>query len=229
MDRKALQTLFQGQVLYLFLLFSLSLSAQSKEKPEAAYPDSAAGDAMVKAVEFYQKVKNLSIEFKADTYWSATEEWNSYKGSLWLSEKDKFHLFLPELEMVSDGKTLWRYSRENKQVVVENFEDSGENVHPSRILFDFLKCTPRSMKEVVENKKKYLQIDLDVSGDLKNYDSLRVLLETGSFAPYKIKTVDVAENKSVYTITSIKRNVKFKKKSFQFTVPKGVEEVDLRE
>jgi outer membrane lipoprotein carrier protein len=207
----------------------LSSFAFGEDRPGKTAPDSTARHAMTRAVEYYRKAQSLSITFNADSYWSATEEWNAYKGSLWLSGKDKFHLFLPEVEMISDGRTLWKYSRENKQVVVENFEESGENVHPSQILFDFLKCKPRGMKEVVEKKKKYLQIDLDVPGNSKSYDSLQVFLETESFAPYKIKTVDAADNKAVYTITSIKRNVKFKEKSFQFTVPRGVEEVDLRE
>jgi outer membrane lipoprotein carrier protein len=203
------------------------------------YPESTADDtlpavreteavkAMKKAYEFYQSAKSLSIEFTADVYWLATETWNKSEGALWLREKDEFHLFLPEMEMISDGKMLWKYSKENKQVVLENYEGSSTNAHPSQILFKFLKCNPVSLDTIREEKQSYLKISMDVQKDLKEYDSLDVYLHLKSFKPYKICTVDAAENKSIYTVHKIKRNVAFKKKAFQFSVPKGVELVDL--
>ncbi|MFC1585345.1 outer membrane lipoprotein carrier protein LolA [Fibrobacterota bacterium] len=184
---------------------------------------------MLEAVQYYSTARSLVIEFKADMYWSATEEWNPSQGKLWLWGKNQFHLFLPEIEVVSDGKTLWKYSRENKQVVVENFEDSGESTHPSQILFEFLQCEPLSLERIREKKRQYYRIVLDASKHSRNFDSLVVYLDPKSHAPQVIKTLDAAENRSIYRIRKMKRDVGFKKKDFVFSIPKGVEVVDVRE
>ncbi|MBF0431690.1 MAG: outer membrane lipoprotein carrier protein LolA [Fibrobacteria bacterium] len=183
---------------------------------------------MKKAVSYFEESGSMKIDFTADMYWSATEEWRSSKGKIWFSGESKYRVFMPELEIVSNGTKLWKYSKENKQVVEEVLDGNSWNTHPSRILFEFLKCEALSHKLIKEKRQEFIEIVLIPAKGLKHYSSLIVLLNPQTGEPKKIHTVDEAENESVYTISKIKRHVKFKKKQFEFVPPKGVEVIDAQ-
>lgn len=213
----------------MHLCLALSVAGSSWVFADVASDSAKAASVMKKASDFYSKASNLAILFKAHMYWSATEEWNDAEGTLWLSGQNRFHVFLPELELVSNGKTLWKYSKSNKQVSLENFGDNRGNRHPSQILFEFLKCKPLRMVLKKEGKEEFHKIFLEPGAGLRHYDSLQVLIRKKNGAPYQVKTLDAAENISIYTISSIKSNTVFKEKDFFFKTPKGVEEIDMRQ
>jgi len=210
---------------FCFLLATSSMAAE----PFSPQDKMKAEKIMQKAREYYQSSKSFSIKFKSKVFWASSEEWNNSGGKLWLGQQQKFHLFLPDVEMVSDGVNLWKYSVSNKQVTLDHAEDSKAAGASARILFSFLQCEPLFLKIVKEKGAVYIHLGLKPTKSLKNYETVEVFLNKKDHSPHKIKTTDGGGNISIYTVTKLIRNKKFKDKHFKFTVPKKVELVDLRD
>jgi len=194
-----------------------------------ALDSAAAKSLLLKASKYYSSSSGLEIEFESRVYWSALEEWHQSKGTLKCNPNNEYRLILPELVMVSNGKTLWKYSLENKQVVIEDISQAVNTNHPAKLIFDFLTCRPLSMKEVKQDKHSFYQISLEPGSQFPQYDSITVYLQKLDSRPYKVETVDENENRNIYTITKIKKDAVFKEKTFMFIPPDGIEVVDLRD
>ncbi len=180
---------------------------------------------MQEAAAFYKASGEMTIHFTAKSYWSATENWQSQNGSLFLGAKHAFRLETKGLVIVSDGQTMWKYNTAHEQVTIQDASAGLGSMHPSKVLFEFLNCEPISVQT---QGKKNIVLTLHPSGGLKNFDSLSVVLSVKSKQPKEIFTTDAAENRWHYILNKMKTNVRHKKALFTFTPPKSAEVVDLR-
>ncbi len=201
--------------------FASSFAATSTHLPEAHA-------LLHKAIVFYREAEDIQINFKAEVYTEATEKTDHFKGHLWLKDSVKFRLEMPALQCVSDGKTFWQYQPANKQVQIKKAQDIDGAALPGQVLFRFLDAEPLSVESVLEQGKSLLKLKLDPSKALKNTKSLMVFMrDDGSVE--KIISEDLSENRSTYTLTSVKRNTGIKESIFSFTSPEGAEVVDMRD
>ncbi len=213
-----------GQFIGLFALLVLSIGGVNAEKKAEK-----GKVALTKALAYVNSSESLAMIFKTKTYWEAMEEWQTASGKLWVSGKKKFRLFLEDLEVLSDGEKYWQYSIENKQVVLEDAKNQGAGKRPSDVLLGFLQCKALGQKRSGTGKSSLLEIELEPSKTLDNYDSLRVYLDPKTFSPKKVYTVDKAHNVMWYILTEIRTGVKFNKDDFTFVLPKDVELIDMRD
>lgn len=82
--------------------------------------------------------KYKSIEsFEANIVCNRTNEIDKvsdeFKGKITV-KGDKFRLVLPEQEVINNGTTQWTYLPEAKEVNVDNYDPSSDDVNPSKIL-----------------------------------------------------------------------------------------------
>jgi outer membrane lipoprotein-sorting protein len=144
---------------------------------------------------------------------------------------DKFRLSLPEQEVINNGSTVWTYLPEAKEVNIDNYDPTSEDINPSK------------MHEVYKKGFKYLYLqdkteagvlceEIDLVPEKKDAQYFKVKM----FINKKDKTIqsftlfDKGGNRYKYTISKFVPNPKLEDAYFTFDPKKypGVDVVDLR-
>lgn len=144
---------------------------------------------------------------------------------------DKFRMALPEQEVINNGATIWTYLPEAKEVNIDNYDPSSEDVNPSK------------MHEVYKKGFKYLYLqdkteggvlceEIDLVPEKKDAQYFKIKM----FINKKDKTIqsftlfDKGGNRYKYTISKFTTNSKIEDSYFTFDPGKhpGVEVIDLR-
>jgi outer membrane lipoprotein carrier protein len=153
-----------------------------------------------------------------------------FKGKITV-KGDKFKLTLPEQEVINNGTTVWTYLPEVKEVNIDNYDPSSEDINPSK------------MHEVYKKGFKYLYIqdkteggvvceEIDLVPEKKDAQYFKVKM----FINKKEKTIqsftlfDKGGNRFKYTITKFNPNLTIEDSFFTFDPKKypGIDVVDLR-
>ena len=188
-----------------------------------------ASEALRKAIAFHREAKDLTLRFRAETYNAPLDKREKYTGKLLLKDSTRFRLEIPGGTFVSDGATFWEYHPKNKQVVVRRAGDLKDKPMPGQVLLRFLDSDPLSVEKIKYGGKPALRLSLDPSRAMKDLDSLTILLDPADFSLRGIHSRDLSGNEAEYTLVSVKRNGGISDGVFGFSVPKGVETVDMRD
>lgn len=181
-----------------------------------------------KSSDFFNSANSLSLNFKVKVYYEVTEETDEYEGDLLLAKGDQFRLKIPAMNLYSDGVSLWQHNLGPKQVVVKNLLDMDGKLHPSEIIFQYLKCTPIKLEKKKIDKKVVHVLTLDTKNKIASLEYLEVWLDPKTYAPLRMKTIDVSKNTFWYDIGEITRDVKVSSADFEYQKVEGVELIDMR-
>ncbi|MGL1936479.1 MAG: outer membrane lipoprotein carrier protein LolA [Fibrobacterales bacterium] len=207
--------------LIIFLLSCTVISVTAKAPITAQ-------QALDKSSTFFNTLTTFSLSFKVKTLYDITEEEKEYTGTLMVGPKDKFVLDHSELKMVSDGVTLWEHRKAHKQVLIKSLIDMESGFHTSEIIFKYLKCTPLTIAHKKEKNTPYLVLTLDPSKQITYLKGMKVWLDPTDFSPKRLKTIDVSDNVSWYTIDNFKSNPPVNDKTFTYTPALTLETIDMR-
>ena len=153
-----------------------------------------------------------------------------FKGKITV-KGDKFRMVLPEQEVINNGATIWTYLPEAKEVNIDNYDPTSEDINPSKI------------HEVYKKGYKYLYLqdkteggvmceEIDLVPEKKDAQYFKIKM----FINKKEKTVqsftlfDKGGNRYKYSVSKFTANAKIEDSFFTFD-PKnypGVEVIDLR-
>lgn len=212
------------KTVFLFLFaISLSISAFSQYDPKALQ--------ILEAMS--AKYKALSA-FEANIAWNLTNEAEKvneeFKGKITV-KGDKFRLALPEQEVINNGATIWTYLPDAKEVNIDNYDPTSEDVNPSKIYeiykkgFKYLYLQERTEGGVVCE-----EIDLVPEKKDSQYFKIKMLINKKDKSIQSWTMFDKSGNKFKYTLTKFVPNVKVDDTFFTFDPKKypGVQVVDLR-
>jgi len=200
----------------LILLITSSLYSQN------------ASEVLKRSSDFFNSLKDFSLSFKVKTLYDITDEEKVYSGTLKIGQKDKFKLDHAELMMVSDGVTLWEYRKGHNQVLIKSLLDLESGFHSSEILFKYLKCEPLSVEKRMEKRVNYYVLTLDPTKQITYLKTMEVWLSADDYSPQRLKTIDVSDNASWYTITDFSKNPGLAQSTFTFTPDEKTEVIDMR-
>ena len=111
----------------LFTLFSIILiqTAYAQYDPKA-----------LEILEAMSKKYKAIDAFEANISYTLTNDVDKineqFKGKITV-KGDKFRLALPEQEVINNGTTLWTYLPDAKEVNIDNYDPSSEDINPSKI------------------------------------------------------------------------------------------------
>jgi outer membrane lipoprotein carrier protein len=153
-----------------------------------------------------------------------------FKGKITV-KGDKFKLVLPEQEVINNGSTIWTYLPEVKEVNIDNYDPTSEDVNPSKIY------------EIYKKNFKYLYLQDKTEGGVM-CEEIDLVPEKKDAQFFKIKMFISKKDKSIqswtmfekggnrlkYSIAKFNPNVKVDDSFFNFDPKKypGVDVVDLR-
>jgi len=187
-----------------------------------------AEEALKGSKEWFKSGKAWNLEFQVQVFYAESPDIVSQKGSLLVADADRFRLKVAGIEFVSDGESLWQYNPEQNQVLIKAIEDLSSAFHPSEMLFKYLECKAKELKEAEFNKQKLWVLKLDASKYAGQFDQMEVWLSKKDFSPVRLFTVDPAGNSSWYNILKLNVVKKVSADDFKFKPGKDVDEIDMR-
>lgn len=187
-----------------------------------------ASEALAKSQAWFKSGKAWNLDFQVQVFYSDSPDIVSQKGTLLVADADRFKLQVAGIEFVSDGESLWQYNPEQNQVLIKAVEDLSSAFHPSEMLFKYLNCKAKELKEGEFNKQKLWVLKLDASKYAGQFDQMEVWLSQKDFSPVRLFTVDPTGNSSWYNIINLKVVKKVSPEDFKFKSRKGVDEIDMR-
>ena len=136
---------------------------------------------------------------------------------------------MPNNVLITDGETVWQYSVANKQVIIDQADKNGTNQLPGDFLLKYADgYAPKLVGEELLNGKQCYVLNLkSVSGD-DYYQKIKVWIDKKKYYTQKIEQYDINDNVNIYTMKSVLKNLPVSDTKFHFTVPPGVEIIDLR-
>lgn len=173
--------------------------------------------------------KILSLTFQETYTWALTGEENMLTGQMLLGKGDQFRITTDDQIIVSDGQTLWTYSKSANRVLVDKVAESEEALLPRQIFFRYTKDFHARLEGEVEiaNKKCYI-----IFFQAENKDvfvpSVRVWVDEDVWLPVKIEQTDLNENKSTYLLNQIQMTDDAPAGSFRFEIPEGAEVIHMQ-
>ncbi len=172
--------------------------------------------------------------FEANISYTLTNEVEKineeFKGKITV-KGDKYRLALPEQEVINDGTTVWTYLPEAKEVNIDNFDKTSDDINPSKIY------------EIYKKNYKYLYIqdkteagvvleEIDLVPEKKDaqFFKIKMLINKKDKSISSWTMFDKSGNRYKYSIAKFNPAVKTDDSFFTFDAKKypGVEVVDLR-
>ena len=119
---------------------------------------------------------------------------------------DKFRIEIPGTTIVSDGKTLWNYNKDAKEVTIKNFDPESDDQNPSKMFtmyengykFKYDKeekvgtvtCHSIDLYPAVKpEKKKFHTIKLYTDKNKKQVVKLKMMMRDGGTQTYDVKAL----------------------------------------
>ncbi|WEK18160.1 MAG: outer membrane lipoprotein carrier protein LolA [Candidatus Pedobacter colombiensis] len=157
---------------------------------------------------------------------------DTQEGTLYVkANANKYKVNMTTQDMISDGKTLWTYLKEEKEVQVTNVNHSDDALNPAKIFTIYEK----GFKYLYtgDNKigtKVYQMIDLTPTDINKSYFKIRLSIDKAAKQIASALILEKNGNRYTYNVKTFVANVKVPESTFTFDAKKypGVEVVDLR-
>ena len=184
-------------LLFLFTGAALLGSAQDQD-PKAK----AVLDEVSKATKTYKTIL-AEVMFTMFTKENKPAE-KPQTWKIWV-KGDKFKLDIPGTNIVCDGKTLWNYNKDAKEVTIKNFDPENEEQNPSKIFtmyesgykYKYVKeeKVGAAMCHVIDlypsvkpEKKKFHTVKLYSDKKKKQIVRLKMMMKDGGSQVYDVKS-----------------------------------------
>jgi outer membrane lipoprotein-sorting protein len=173
--------------------------------------------------------KTIRLSFRQTFIWKLTGESNSLSGELVLSGENQFRLATSDQIVVSDGRTLWTYALDTKQVTIDKPSDSDETTLPRQLLFRFARdYETRSAGEDTIGYLRCPVLDLRSRTGSDYIPKVRIWIDPNEDVPRRIEQTDINGDMTRYDIVSIQTGVPVEATLFRFEIPAGADVVDMR-
>lgn len=206
-----------------FLTILVVITASAQYDPKAL----EILDAMSKK---YKSIPAFEANFAVTMTNDVEKVKEEFKGKLTV-KGDKFRMVLPEQEVINNGATVWTYLPDAKEVNIDNYDATSDDVNPSKIY------------ELYKKNFKYLYLQDKVEGgvmceeiDLVPEKKDAQFFKVKMFINKKTKNIqswtmfDKGGNRYKYSITKFTPDASIEDTYFSFDPAKypGVEVIDLR-
>lgn len=207
-------------MIYRIVIFSLVLCA--------ALLASTASDIVDRSEALYSKAGVFSARFTQTVSTGDFFDDEKLEGTLIMSYPKQFRIDTPEQVIVSNGDTLWSYSAENRQVVIEAVAKSKETITPADYLFNFKQnYTLEYDSSDVIDKTSVQRLSLRAKSKDHFVRTMKVYINSTTNQIRRVIYRDLNDNKITLDFSDWKLGIKAEPHQFRFKTPRGVEEVRL--
>ena len=194
-------------ITYLLVLAAILLAAGS-------------GEQLVKSLQNkFNSISDLSADFRQISNGKV-----SLAGKFYYGKGNKLRLDLKTLTIVSDGKTNWSYNKNQKKVIISNYNpDDASIISLENIINNYpSQCTVSMQKEGNSNILNLIPVKSGLS-----FKHAKILISPENLIQ-RIDMVDQNNNPIQIEFTNYRLNKDLNTSTFTFTPPEGSKVIDLR-
>jgi outer membrane lipoprotein carrier protein len=213
----------------LWLVGFLGASAPAFAAPATPVPAIAAMQRR------FEELTDLSADFERTLRWKLADRQATFRGRLVLKKPHSFRFESNGQVLSTDGRSVWNYARENRQVVVTRYASPEQDRSPEGQLFHLLfrgdyarDYVSREAGQERADGKTCQIVDLTSRREGAWIASVRLWIEAKSSLPLRVEYTDYNGDRTAYRLRGIRTDRKVSDEAFRFVPPAGVEVVDLR-
>lgn len=197
--------------------------------PEPIWAAVNAKEIIKKVKKSYQELHSLKADFEQVYVWELAGETQKLVGTLYLKSGNQYRIETDNQIIVTDGKTVWTYSKENDQVIIDLLSNSEENPLPKDLLFRYSEeYSPHLIGEEKIDGKRTYALNLIPKDEDAFVKSMKIWVDASNWLTVKIQQIDINDNVNTYLVKNVKRNIELDASLFNLEIPEGAEVVDLR-
>jgi len=195
----------------------------------AAAGEGDAAELLSRLREKYDDAGALSLSFRQTTVFAVSKARQDAEGTLAVGKGNRYRITLGERVIVSDGATVWSWSKSNNQVIVDGFRDDPAGITPERLLTRLPEDYHAvGMGEDTVGKKETTVLKLTPGSPGGQVKWLKLWVDEDELTVRKLEVLDLAENQTTYILEDIVMDGRLPDSVFTFSAPPGTEVLDLR-
>ncbi len=143
--------------------------------------------------------------------------------------RDAFRLDLGSQVLVTDGGTLWSYSRDDDQVVVQDYEPARVGFSVGQLFTNYLdvfRVTGATKATIGGVAHDVLTLRPRQTGS--SVRDATLFVRSSDAVPTRVRVHDTNGGTLAFDLRDVRRNVSLPASTFRFSAPSGTEVVDLR-
>jgi outer membrane lipoprotein carrier protein len=197
--------------------------------PPGPQPTPTAADLARDLQRRYEQVRDFSADFEHVYEGGVLRKTVTERGTLLVKKPGMMRWVYtnPEKkEFVSDGRKLYSYMPDDRQVVVSTVAPADDASSPAlflagkgNILRDF---TP-SLVTVPQATRDEMALKLVPKKPQREYDWIVLVVDRSSLQIRRLITTDAQGSTSTFIFTRLRENVGLSDKAFAFSIPRGVD------
>jgi outer membrane lipoprotein carrier protein len=174
----------------------------------------------------FKTIKTLQANYSLTVTTKAGKNAGTKSGTL-LLKGQKYAINDKSMQILSDGKTQWRYDPEANEVTTGPVDNSGSGITPAKLFTNFYDkdFTYKLNGAKAVGGKQLQEIELTPTTKNKNYSKVYVYVDPAQNMIVSSKVVENSGNSYNYAISNLKTNVALADNQFVFDKSKhpGVE------
>ena len=206
--------------------------------PRAEATDRSLEETIRKIEAAHEAIGDFKAEFQQVTRFEGFETVVSSKGRLYFKKPGRLrweYLEPNQNQVVVNQDRIWIFTPELKQVIVIPFSEFSDSQIPLHLLIEFahldrdFDITWTGFHESGEKSDSMDRIKLTLRPKKKEagFDKIEIELDSGRYFITRIDLFESNSNLSSFTFSGIKTNTGLNDKLFAFTVPKGIEVIEM--
>jgi len=208
------------RVLWIVLALAWYGTALSAETPQ---------EVLEKVKRRYDAINDAELKFAQVTKYEVSKLEQRVTGTLFIKKQNKYRVEYSDRIVVTDGKTVWSYNPHQRQVLIDHFKVDPNVVTPEKILAAAPKeyyasivgtenigsATTRVLKLLPKDSHAFVR-------------TMKLWVDETTWLIKKVELTDDDGKQTIYTVADIKVNTGIPDSHFTYTIPEGVEAIDLR-
>ncbi len=156
------------------------------------------------------------------------EQEESFTGRLIL-QGEKYRVETGTEVLVVNGQETYVYRPNEKQVLISDVVEDDASFSPSSFLLNYdQRFDVRDVAVVTYNGAKHYRLNLEPKSPDSFFREATIWMRDRDDIITKLMVLDVNETRMVFTLDNIELNPVLDADTFLFTLPEGVEVIDLR-
>jgi chaperone LolA len=188
----------------------------------------SAQDVLEKARKRYEELTDVELRFTQAVKFPVSRVEQRINGTLQMKKGNHYRVETEDMTVVTDGTTVWSYSRGTNQVLIDRFSMDERMFSPERILT----AAPEDFSAVLLGKEKIgthetvvLKLTPTEEGLVK---TMKIWIGESDHLTRKVEMVDANGKETTYLVSDLRVNTGVPESRFTFKAPEGAEVVDLR-
>ena len=179
-----------------------------------------------KLQEKFNTIQDFNSSFKQTSDGNIADKNFVLAGKFNYKKKNKFNVELKDINLISNGHTIWNYDKKLNRVVINTVAENQSFLNLDDIIIEYPEQCGLQLVKDSENEN-FLVVKLVPNNNKLEFASAKIWIDK-SYILNKIEIQDFSNSTYKVELTNIKINQNLHDNKFNFIVPEGCKVIDFR-